>query len=202
MKEQDKRQILNDTWKHPEKYKPTQTELKVIEDLELFIDKIYAYNGKIICGEHGVGKTFTLRYFLSKKGLLDEKHYVDVNKWTLGQVADVLGSGIRSRIRQIAKRLIEYLVTAESILVLDCCEVLKFLNNQDFQTLVDRVHYSSTKIILVLPTELDPRRPSITTPLKTPTMEDHSIFLRNLRVVKEIPTKPAPFTTIIKKVLR
>lgn len=190
---------LRDAWEHPENYRLSPSEEKVFDQLVSFIRKAQAYNGKIICGDHGIGKTFTVRYFLSKMKLLDNQHYVEVNDFILKELEKRnIGLGLKTQLFKIVQKLIK---GVEPITVLDACELLKFLDPNDFRTFIGRIHYSKRRTILVLPTELDPSMPTITIYLPTPSEEDQKIFLQNLETIEEIPPRPIPFTEMVKKVM-
>jgi len=190
---------LQDIWANPEKSKPSPAEKDVLNNLERFLETPQAYNGKIVCGDHGVGKTFTVRYFLSKMNSLNDEIYINVN----ALVAERLSTeGISLTLkRQIYKMLEELIKTEQPLTVLDACEVLGILDPNDFRRLVDNVHNSRQKIILVLPTELDPKIPAMTKYFPALSKDDAEICLDNLETTEDIPKQSFSFTTIIKKVM-
>lgn len=191
--------ILRDLWENPQNYEISPSEKIVLNELESFMNMSQAYYGKIICGNHGVGKTFTVRYFLSKIGLLDDLHYVKVNNFVLTELKRRgINLALKSKLNKITQNLIK---NVEPILVLDACEVLRFLNPEDFMTFVGQAHYSKTRILLILPTELDPGLPSITIYFPPLSEDDHKTFLQNFETTEEIPSRSMPFTYMIKKVM-
>ena len=199
MKSYRKLPILRDIWEHPENYEPTPCEKVVIQKLESFIQQVQAYNGKIICGDHGVGKTFTVRYFLSKIKCLDDKHYIHVNRTVLEEIGRrKISIKQKGELLRVIKSLLK---NVEPVLVLDACEVLSLLEPSQRMEFIRDVRYRKTKTILVLPTELDPRIPSITIKFPNLTHEDYKIFFRNLKIKMEVPSFPTSFTELIRRVI-
>jgi len=189
---------LQDIWTNPEKYELSVAERDVLNDLERFLEMPQAYNGKIICGNHGVGKTFTVRYFLHKKNLLNDQVYVNVNA-TISERLNKEGVSLalRRRIYEIVEELIK---TKQPLLVLDACEVLGILDPNDFRRFVDEVHNSREKMILVFPTELDPKVPEMTKYFPPLSKKDAENCLDNLETTEDI-SEPFSFTSIIRKVV-
>lgn len=191
--------ILRDLWKNPQNHELTPTQKMIIQKLKSFIQRSQAYNGKIICGDHGVGKTFTIRYFLSKLGYLDDIHYLNVNGTVLEEVKrkDV---SLRQK-NELFKIIKSLLRDAKPVLVLDACEVLSFLGLSQRMEFIRDIRYRRTKTILVLPTELNPKIPSITIGFPSPTTEDCEVFFRNLKTKVEVPSFSVPFTRLISMVV-
>jgi len=183
--EMDKKQkILHAIYENPRKvgYKPTSSEKLIVEKLREWMQKKESYNGKIICGEHGVGKTFAIRYFLSQMGLLDEA-YVHLNNLVLQELKK--RNILPTMKRQINKELREVVEKVKAkkpypILAFDSCEVLMLLDSSDRNRFFRDVHYSKEKIVVVVPTELDPQIPSITIRMPSLSKEDCKIVVENL----------------------
>jgi type II secretory pathway predicted ATPase ExeA len=194
----NKLEQLQDIWANPEKYELSPAEKDVLNDLERFLETSQAYNGKIVCGDHGVGKTFTVRYLLSKINLLNDRVYVNVN----ASVSEKLNKeGISLALKRQTYRLVEELIkTKQPLLVLDACEILGTLDPNDFRRFVDEVHNSRDKIILVLPTELDPKIPEMTKYFPPLSKKDGENCLDNLETTEDV-SEPFSFTSIIRKVV-
>lgn len=192
-------QRLRNIWANPPNYGISPSENIVLDTLQSFMDRLQVYNGMIVCGAHGVGKTFTVRYFLSKNGLLDGRHYVCVNEAVLREGR---GTSVNLQLKSRLYKMIDGLVQdIEPALILDGCEVLSLLDTRHFRELVGRVHYSAGKIVLVLPIEMDPGITSITTYFPPLNAYDYETVLQNLETRTELPPPSTPFTHILKEVI-
>jgi len=195
----NKLEELQDVSANPDKYKLSPAERDVLNDLERFLETPQAYNGKIVCGDHGVGKTFAVKYFLSKRNLLNDQVYVNVNV-SISERLNKDGVSLALK-RQIYRMVEELIKTNQPVLVLDACEILGVLDDNDFRTFVEQVHNSRGKLVLVLPTELDPKIPGITKYFPSLSKDDAEVFLSNLETTEDVAKQPFSFTTLIRKVV-
>ena len=199
MKRTEKKlQKLRETWERPEKFKLTLTEERVIKELEEFMNKIPAYKGKIICGKHGIGKSFVMRRFLLDKGKLSQS-YVNVNDRILGELKDVKRKKlIFNAVSKLLKSFREY-----EVVVLDSCEVLDLLPPQYFNPIVEQVYYSSEAyVFLVLPSETRSRLVELNykiSDFSPPSERDFEIFFENLRIPTPDILVSDTFTSEIKR---
>lgn len=193
-----KLQKLRETWERPEKFKLTLTEEKIITELEEFIKKIPAYKGKIICGKHGIGKSFVVRRFLSDKGKLSQS-YVNVNDRILGELKGVKRKKlIFNAVSNLLKKFREH-----EVVVLDSCEVLDLLPPRYFNPIVEQVYYSSEVFVfLVLPSEARSRLEDLNYKISnfpSPSERDFEIFFENLRIPTPDVLVGDTFTSQIKR---
>lgn len=187
MKEGQKRllKLLHQIWTEPGRFDATPAQSKVMDQLENFLKRKRRRGGLVICGEHGVGKTFTIRKFLADKNLLNKEFYANVS---LHVIYNLGKRGLSTnRVDSISDIVLDLIAKFSDLLVLDSCEILQLLPSRLFNPIFTKIKYypsSKGKIIIVYPThpsKLLIGMDSIYIPY--PTREDIKVFVENLRRV-------------------
>ncbi len=194
------KEFFKTVWEDPTKTTPTHSELEKINSLENFLTESRRFTGIVLCGPHGVGKTFVVRYLLAKHSQL-EQSYVNLNlllseRLIAAEKTYLSSTFIHDEIIQI------FSSSQNSLNVLDGCELILKLPEKYLRTiLVSLNRHSGGRIIMVLPLSTQPTSVD-SLYLDYPTQEDVNSFFGTIPFVPPSLKGEKTFPEIIRRLIK
>lgn len=194
------KEFFQKVWGDPEITTPTPSELEIISSLEYFLTESRRFTGIVLCGPHGVGKTFVVRYLLAKHSLL-EQSYLNLNLFLSKKLKKAGKTYLSSTF--IHDAIVGLFGSSQNTLrVLDGCElVLGLLEKYLRALLVALRRHSNGRIVMVLP--LSTRPTSVDSLyLDYPTQEDLNSFFDTIPFVPPTIRAEKTFPEIIRRLIK
>ena len=177
----DPKDFFQKVWEDPKIAIPTPSELEIINSLEYFLSESRRFTGIVLCGPYGVGKTFVVRYLLTKHSLL-EQSYLNLNLILTEKLQKAGKTYLSSTF--IHDAIVDLFSSSQNTLrVLDSCELVIGLPEKYLRALLLALRrHSNGRIVMVLP--LSTRPTSVDSLyLDYPTPEDLNSFFDTIPFV-------------------